>query len=86
MAIPGPDQTAPVGATITLNGSASTNPSGVGTLAYSWAFASKPPGSNAALTNANNVISSFVIDVPGTYIVNLTVNNGTAQDLSLIHI
>ena len=40
----GPDQTAAVGATVTLNGSGSSNPGGVGTLTYSWAFTSRPAG------------------------------------------
>ena len=74
----GPDQTVKVGATVTLNGSASTNPSGIGTLTYNWAFTSVPPGSAAALTNPNNVMPTFVVDVGGTYVIKLTVNNGLA--------
>src|SRR5260370_30478652 len=40
----GPNQSVKLGSTVTLDGSASTNPSGVGTLTYSWAFAIRPPG------------------------------------------
>lgn len=72
--------TAPVGTTITLSGAGSTNPNGAGTLTYAWAFASKPTGSTATISNANNISASFTIDKPGTYVVNLTVDNGAAQD------
>lgn len=80
VANPGPDQTVPLGAFVNLNGSGSTNPSGTGTLSYSWAFASKPAGSAAALANAKTASASFSVDVAGVYIVNLTVDNGSAQD------
>src|SRR5580704_19391946 len=36
----GPNQTVKLGNTVTLDGSGSTNPTGVGTLTYSWAFRS----------------------------------------------
>jgi hypothetical protein len=75
----GPDQTTVVGATVALNGSASTNPSGLGTLTYSWMFASRPAGSAATLTNATSVMPSFVVDVPGNYVITLTVSNGTGS-------
>src|SRR5689334_22818470 len=42
-----PNQTVAIGSTVTVNGSGSSNPSGVGTLTYAWAFVSKPQGSNA---------------------------------------
>src|ERR1019366_7218833 len=62
----GPDQTGAVGATVTLNGSGSTNPSGLGTLTYSWAFTSVPGGSQATITNPTSVTPTFVPDVLGT--------------------
>ena len=76
----GPNQTATVGSTVTLNGSGSTNPSGTGTLSFSWAFQSRPAASLATLTNPGDVSSSFNVDAPGTYVVNLTVSNGEASD------
>ena len=45
----GPDQTAPVGALVTLDGTGSTDPDG-NTLSYSWAFDSLPSGSTAKRT------------------------------------
>jgi PKD domain len=68
----GPNQTAAVGNTVNLTGAASTNPSGLGTLTYSWAFTSVPTGSHATLSNPTSVTPSFVIDVAGTYVVTLT--------------
>jgi uncharacterized protein YjdB len=80
IANPGPNQSATVGQTVTLNGSGSTNPSGIGTLTYSWAFKSRPAGSSATISNANNVIATFVPDVQGSYVITLTVNNGQASN------
>ncbi len=80
VANPGPNQTATVGCTVTLNGSGSTNPSGIGSLTYNWSLTSIPTGSAATLTNPNSVIATFVVDVAGTYKAKLTVSNGTASD------
>src|SRR5215475_4140573 len=45
VANPGPNQSTTVGSTVTLNGSGSTNPSGIGTRTYSWTLKSVPTGS-----------------------------------------
>lgn len=83
---PGPDQTATIGSTVTLNGSGSTNPSGIGTLTYSWAFTSVPPGSSASLSNANTMVATFKVDAPGTYAIQLTVSNGVSSDSAVVHV
>jgi hypothetical protein len=80
VANPGPGQTVAVGANVTLNGSGSTNPSGVGTLTYTWAFTSRPTGSATRLTPTTGVMSGFTVDAPGNYIVTLTVSNGVASN------
>src|SRR5947209_1179571 len=82
----GPNQTAPVGSTVTLNGSGSTNPSGIGTLTYSWAFTSRPPGSTAVLQNPTSVMPTFVLDAPGNYVVMLTVSNGSGSSTASVTI
>jgi hypothetical protein len=75
----GPDQgNIPQSTLVTLNGSASTNPSGT-PLTYAWAFTSIPPGSTAVLANATAISPSFTADRIGDYIVQLTVNNGTVS-------
>jgi hypothetical protein len=75
----GPNQTAGLGSTVTLNGSGSTNPSGIGSLTYTWSFVSRPAGSSSTMTNGNSVSSSFVVTSAGTYIIRLTVSNGLAS-------
>jgi hypothetical protein len=74
----GLDQKAKLRDLVVLNGSGSTNPSGVGTLSYNWKFSSKPAGSNAALLYETSVEPGFVVDEPGSYVVDLTVTNGVS--------
>ena len=71
----GPDQTVQVGATVTLNGSASNDVDG-NPLTYQWAFVSVPTGSTAKLLNPTNVMPTFVPDRAGQYVVRLLVNDG----------
>ena len=61
--------------TIQLDGSGSSDVDG-DTLSYQWSFTSRPAGSNAALSDAAIVNPSFEVDVAGTYIVQLIVNDG----------
>jgi hypothetical protein len=79
MANAGPNQTAKVGGTVMLNGSGSSNPSGIGTLTYNWNFLSRPVGSVATLSFTAVVNPTFVVDVAGTYVIQLTVSNGMAS-------
>ncbi len=83
---PGPNQTVQVFSTVTLNGGGSTNPTGIGSLTYSWAIQSGPTGSTARLSSANNVMATFVPDLLGTYVVALTVNNGSQTDTNTVTI
>ena len=70
----GPDQIVAVGAVVSLNGSGSSDADGQ-PLTYSWSFTSKPAGSTATLSNATAVSPTFVADLPGTYVVQLIVND-----------
>ena len=79
----GPNQTAAVGSTVTLNGSGSTNPSG-GPLTYRWLLTSHPTGSAAAINNAATVMPTLYIDVPGIYVISLTVSNGSATSTASV--
>ena len=76
----GANQTAAVGSTVTLNGTGSSNPTGVGSLSYLWVFVSKPASSNAVINNPTNAMPTFVVDAPGDYVIALTVKNGAGQD------
>ena len=74
----GPDQTILVGASVTLDGSGSTDVDG-NPITYAWSFTSVPAGSSAALSNPAAVRPAFVADKPGTYVAQLIVNDGTAS-------
>ena len=78
IANPGPDQHGVVNATITLNGSGSSDVDG-DPLIYQWSLVSKPANSTAALQASTNVTTSFVLDKAGTYTVQLIVNDGTVD-------
>ncbi|MGA2814488.1 MAG: PKD domain-containing protein, partial [Candidatus Acidiferrum sp.] len=75
VAVPGAPRTVPVGTFVTLNGSASSSSNGQA-LTYSWSLISTPSGSSAALTSTTSATPSFTADVVGTYIAQLTVNDG----------
>ena len=74
----GPNQTVAVGATVTLNGSGSTDADG-NALTYQWSFASVPAGSAATLISPTTVKPTFIVDKAGDYVVRLIVNDGTVN-------
>ena len=71
----GLDQTVPVGTTVQLNGSQSSDVDG-DVLTFHWVFLSRPADSAATLSNPALVNPTFVVDRAGTYIVQLIVNDG----------
>jgi hypothetical protein len=77
----GPDQTAFVTDTVTLDGSASSDVDG-DSLTFNWSLSSVPSGSGATLSDATAVGPTFVIDLPGTYVVQLIVNDGTVDSVA----
>ena len=74
----GADQWVAAGALVALDGSGSSDADG-GALTYLWAFASRPDGSAAALSSAGAIAPTFTADVAGTYVLRLTVNDGTVD-------
>lgn len=77
----GPDQNVLVGATVELDGSASSDADG-DLLTYAWSITSRPAGSSAQLTYVDGVADdpapTFVADLPGVYVVSLVVSDGKA--------
>lgn len=72
----GADLAAPLGSTVTLDGSASVDPEDAA-LTYEWAIETAPVGSTAALVNASSPLPTFTPDVEGTYVFSLVVFDGT---------
>ncbi len=70
------DQAPLVNDIVTLDGSASSDVDGDG-LTFSWSFSSFPTGSTAALSDTTAVTPTFTVDLAGTYVVQLIVNDGT---------
>jgi hypothetical protein len=67
-----------VGETVILDGSGSSDVDG-DPLSFSWSFTSLPPNSVASLSDPTAVDPTFNIDVRGTYVVQLIVNDGTSD-------
>ena len=76
----GSDQTVFVRDTVTLDGSKSSDADG-DLLAFQWSFVSVPTGSKATLSDPTAVKPTFVVDLSGTYAVQLTVNDGTVESV-----
>ena len=74
----GPDQSPFVNSTVQLDGSASSDVDG-DALTYLWALTSKPQGSAATLSDVTAVMPQLMIDVSGTYVAQLIVNDGAAD-------
>ena len=71
----GPDQTVPVGTTVQLSGAHSTDIDGQA-LSFTWSVTTRPSGSSAALSNTSAVAPTINVDRPGSYVLQLIVNDG----------
>lgn len=71
----GATQTVAVGATVTLDGTGSTDANS-DTLSYAWVMTTRPSGSSAELSSASASKPSFTADKAGVYVLTLVVNDG----------
>jgi probable HAF family extracellular repeat protein len=73
----GSNQTVHVGATVTLDGSGSNDPSGHVPLTYAWKFTARPDGSSASLDDPTSKTPKFVADLynAGDWVLELVVTN-----------
>ncbi len=77
----GPDQSmVDVGNTVTLDGSGSSDVDG-DPLTFQWSLTTVPAGSAATLSDPTAVMPTFVADLPGMYVAQLIVNDGTEDSL-----
>ena len=77
----GADQTPLVNDIVTLDGSGSSDVDG-DLLTYTWSFTSVPAGSLAALSDPAAVGPTFTVDLAGTYVAQLVVNDGTVDSIA----
>lgn len=70
----GLDRHAATGETVRLDGSGSSDLDG-DAITYLWTFVSRPVGSTAALSDARTAFPHFMVDVPGTYRIRLSVSD-----------
>ena len=74
----GADQVVLVGTRVELDGSASFDPSGL-PVSFVWTWVARPVDSMARLSDPFSARPSFVADVPGTYILQLSVESDGGQ-------
>ena len=74
----GPDQSVLVGETVILDGAGSRDDDG-DALTVAWSFESVPSGSGAELSGIDTTRPSFAADVAGSYVVTLSVFDGTRE-------
>jgi hypothetical protein len=68
-------QSVATGSVVTFDGHASSDANG-DTLSYLWTLASSPGGSTATLVSATSPTPTLTVDLAGTYVASLVVNDG----------
>ncbi len=76
----GSQQNVATGSLVTLDGNGSQDADN-DPLTYLWTIISRPAGSGASLSDAANVTPTFTADLDGTYVIELIVNDGSADSL-----
>lgn len=71
----GTGRSAVTGDAVTLDGGGSSDANN-DPLTYQWSFAAVPAGSAASILSPASVVTNFIPDLPGTYVIQLIVNDG----------
>ena len=77
----GTDQNVVTTTIVTLDASASSDSDG-DTLSYSWSLTSLPENSSASLSDSSSAVPTFTVDIDGTYVAQLIVNDGTEDSVA----
>jgi len=77
----GIDQNVSTGNAVTLDASSSTDADG-DTLSYSWSLTSLPTDSTASLSDSSSAVPTFTVDLDGSYVAQLIVNDGTEDSVA----
>ena len=77
----GSAQSVVTGSVVTLNGANSSDANG-DSLTYLWTITSKPSNSSASLSSSTSVNPTFTADKAGSYVVSLTVSDGSLSSSS----
>jgi len=76
----GAAQSVLAGATVTADGSASSDADS-NQLTYTWAITSKPANSTATLSSVSSPKPTFTADIAGDYVLSLVVNDGKVDSI-----
>lgn len=71
----GGNQSIALGATVTLDGSQTTDANG-DALAYQWSLVSQPVGSTSGIANATQLFAQITPDEPGNYVASFAASDG----------
>jgi PKD domain len=82
----GSNQNITIGATVTLDGTASSDANN-DSLTYKWTLQSKPSNSSATLSSLTSAKPTFKADLAGTYVATLVVSDGKANsDVAVVSV
>lgn len=77
----GIDQNVSTTSVVTLDASASSDSDG-DTLTYTWSLTTLPENSSALLSDSSSAVPTFTVDLDGTYVSQLIVNDGTEYSVA----
>ena len=83
VAAAGDNQSTNIGQSVSLSGAGSTDPDG-DSLSYRWEIVSSPQPSSPEISSPANVTTDFSADTPGSYGIQLSVSDGSANSTDVV--